>query len=541
MANFREAYKGSAQLNESLNQLSRWAYAEAEREAKDKGEQYGAENPVTVQQLLDGTASLAQKGSIFGEAARKAQLDSLTTDVEIEAQNRLAGIKAKAKAGDIDAIGALAEIKDMQDGYSSALAKVDPRASNKFRGSIATAGNSILLDIQEDAAKKELSRKKIMVDTWVNDTVPDMIRSHLDAGDTTDPESGRQITPQMRIAAMKSTLRGALVAIGDDAYARMTMKQFDETVTKAQVNAISQFAVSDEFIQGDPSGALSRVRSGQLGRYSSTYQALPEDKRESVRTNIMQEIGRIHTLSERKEKDNEQARKNEVYNLLSRYWPMPEGKAKAALRAEVVSKGSGLISFDQLKTLLKPEGTGEAKENVSLEIRAIDLVRRGGLTDLAEVARRAPGLQPKQLKRVQDMIYDAGDRQLREGVRTMAGIPDGMVQLNGDQQRRFMALTQKVDQLKADAIARTGSYDSAAILGQLRDAREQVTANKEVDAARKKLQEYADKVGIQSIPENASRADLQNIKKKGWFGSEPVFTPPQVTEIERQLKIIRGD
>jgi hypothetical protein len=184
------------------------------------------------------------------------------------------------------------------------------------------------------------------------------------------------------------------------------------------------------------------------------------------------------------------------------------------------------MSFDQLKSLLTPT---DAHENVSLEVEAQRLIRRAGISDIAEVQRRVPGLQPKQLRRLQDMILDAGDRALREGIRTMAGIPDGLVQMTGDQSRRFQALTEEAERLKSEAIQKTGSYDPRILLGELRAAKERITADKVVDAARAALEGYGATKNVR-IDENTSEAELKRLK----------FTAPEIREIERQQRIVRG-
>lgn len=541
-AHTKEAVRGSAQLYDSLNRLSEWAFRDAAEEAKDRGEQYGAENPVTTQQLLDGTASFADKSSIFGKAARGIQLDTVTTELGIEAENKLVGIRSRAKAGEIDVVGALAEIKDMQDGYSSALAGVDPKASNRFRAHIATSGNSILQSIQEDAGKAATARQKVSVDDWIDNVLPSMVQAHIDAGDSRDPETGNTVTPAMRIQTAKNTLRGAIAAIGDPEFGRQASKRFDEIVTRAQVNAVTQFAVSDEFIRGDPAAALNRLRSGDIGRYSSTYKALPEDQREKVRTNAMQEIGRVHTLAERKEKDAEQARKDEVYGLMTQYWQLPEGKQKQAMKAEIVSKGRGVITFDQLKSLLKPEG-GEKKENVGLEIRAENLIDYSGVTDLAEIDKRVPGLSDKQKGRLRDRLATEGKARLSRGIRVLAGIPEGFVNPSGAEKTRWLALTDAAERIKNEAITKDGRFDPDVVLGQLRAQRETLTKDTRREQATSNLATYAAKGGIPKIDENTSADDLRKVMKPGLLGMgrTRVYSEAAIEEIMKEVRTLRGD
>jgi hypothetical protein len=205
---------------------------------------------------------------------------------------------------------------------------------------------------------------------------------------------------------------------------------------------------------------------------------------------------------------------------------MPDGPAKDGVRNQIIEAGRGVMSFDQLKSLLK---TTDEHENVPLEVEAQRLIRRTGVTDISEIQRRVPGLQPKQLRRLQDMILDSGDRSLREGIRTMAGIPDGLVQMTGDQQRRFQALTEEAERLKSEAIAKTGAYDPNIVLGELRSTKERITADKAVDSAKASLEGFGATKNVK-IDENTSEAELKKLN----------FTAPEIREIERQQRIIKG-
>lgn len=538
----RESARSLSSLDERLGQLSQWALGEAVDRAKEEGLQYGAENPVTLRQLKDAEDAgrtpaelFAKRGTVYGDAARSMQAVSITADIELDVQERVNRLKLGLERGEVDIFKARDELKAMIDGSSKALVGIDPKASLKLRASLGALGNSAMLSMTQTYLKREDERKRVAIDDWISNVVPEQVRMHFDAGDTADPETGRVITPQQRIVAiLHSTLREQLAGMPDE-FARQADKRFADVLSRARINAVSAFVTRDDFILGDPAAALTRIRSGNMGQYSGTYQAMPESEREAVRKNFMEEIGRVHTLTERSTKQAEDAAKRNVYDSLARYWSMRDGPQKDALKNEIVASGRGVLSFDQLKSLLKPAGEGE-KENVSLEIRAIDLVRRGGVTDLAEVQRRVPGLQPKQLKRLQDSIYDGGDRQLRDGVRNLAGIPDGLVQVNGDQQRRYAALTSEMERLKAEEIEKntkagyTGMYNPATVLGKLREAKDRITADKTVEQARTALEGYGNTKRAR-ITESTSERQLKDLG----------FSAAEITDIRKRQRVIRGD
>src|SRR5687767_14259102 len=74
LADHRESARSLGTLDERLSQLSQWALGEAVERAKREGLQYGAENPVTIQQLKDGSAEFQPAGTAFGDSARAMQV-----------------------------------------------------------------------------------------------------------------------------------------------------------------------------------------------------------------------------------------------------------------------------------------------------------------------------------------------------------------------------------------------------------------------------------------------------------------------------------
>lgn len=628
-ASVREGARTAAFLSDKLDRMANFAFGEAAELAKVEGLQYGAENPVTATQLREAIAEgrnpgelFQNRGTIFGDAARSAQVLAVTSELEMDAQARLNELRIGVEQGTVELDDARQQIGALIDGYGKSLVQVDPRASGKLRAAIGTAANSAYLSMTRDWIKRQGELRKTAIDSWLANTVPGQVEAHIQAGDTIDPdianagvrpdgtakgagffgklktadgkiatelsisveidgkeilmpllvptltqseithllagkeptkqiidkavahaerriEQGKSpfaddnrasgiITPQQRIdATLRAALMNQVAAIGDPEFGRQAIKRFDDIVNRAKVNALAKYVAQPEFMR-DTLGTLERIRAGDLGPLSSVYKSMPADEQEKVRKNFMEEAGRLYTLTQRTVQEDERQKKQEVYGLLARYWSMPDGFAKQALQREIVTKGNGVLSVDQLKSLMKPAGEGKA--DVMAEIHAIDLVRRGGVTDLADLQRRAPGLKAPQLKRLQDMIYDTGDRQLREGVRMLAGIPDGLVQLTGDQQRRFNAYTQEVDRLKADAISKTGTYDPAVIMGQLREKKESIARDKEADAAKNALAGYGQRKGG-NITETTSEAELRRLK----------FSELEIREIQRHQRTIRGD
>jgi len=455
----KEATRGSLQLNESLNRLSSWAYEQAAKEAHAAGEQYGAENPVTPQQLLDGTASLAQRGSIYGEAARGIQLDALTTDVEIEAQGRLSDIKGRAEAGELDAIGAMSEIKDVQDGYAEALRKVDPKASNKFRARVATAGNSLLLSIQETAAKRAIERNKLNVDNWIDTVAGDQVSPAIEAGDTVDPESGQRVTPADRLKLLRRTLVEATTAIGDPEYARGARKRFDDIVEKAQVDALVKVAGSPDFARTpdgrfDGVGAVARADKGDFGRHTSVYAAMPSDQQAKVRLAIRQASADRYTAGQHEAAELKKADELKVNQLVIEYPAAPPARKRQIESAlQAISTTTGAITgagINHLKESVKPKGDGTVKPNEVGETRLRMDIASGKIRtpeQYWDTAQRY-GVSPKQVNEVFSFFItrqNRGEQQADSRLRTAAGIAPGMINPSSGRADAYISLTRQLD------------------------------------------------------------------------------------------------
>lgn len=527
----REQARSLSSLDERLGQLSQWALGEAVDRAKVEGLQFGADNPVTISQLEAAEGpKLQPRGTVFGDAARSIQVMGIAADVELDGQETINRLKIAAKRGEIDTTGVAVELKALVEGAGKSLVKIDPKASHKVRGALATAANSAYLSILESNAKKVDEQTRVQIDDWISNVVPEQVRSALEAGDTIDPETGRVVTPRQRIVAslhgpLREKLRGQT-----DEFARQADKRFADIVARERVNALSAHALENNL-------SLGQIRGGQFGKYAGTWREMQADDQEKVVVNYMQESGRRHLLEERTRKQGEEAQKRDVYGMLSDYWTMRDGPKKDALKRDIVAKGQGVLSFDQLKSLLKPPTDGgEGKADVTLEIQAENAVRRGGITDLAEVQRRFPGLRPAQLKHLNGVINNSGDRTLNDGIRLLAGIPDGLVQMSGDQQRRKLALQTEAERLKLEEIEKNGKagapgmWSPSSVLAKLRDAKDRITADKEVEGARATLESFGQSKKA-TITENTSEQELKRLK----------FSPAEINEIKRRQRLLRGE
>ena len=537
-ADMQEAHRLERAQTTAFDALTTWAYDKATKHAIAEGEQYAAQNPVTSRQLTDGTAQVADKGTYFGDAARKLQIEGLATDVGIEATSRMNEFGLRAKAGDIDIPNAERGIKDIIDGYAASLGQIDPHASNRFRAAASTHGNSLLMGMREAAAKRAEGAQKVVIENWLADVVPSQVRAHIEAGETVDPETGASISPTQRIALMRAQMVEAVTRTGDPEFARVARRIFEDAVNKARKDTLEGYVLSEEFSRGGPLAAYDRMMKGDLGRYTNLWKNdIDENVRESTRQHYMKSHGERHQLTEQQRKDDERSLKTELDNMLIKFWPMPEGPAKRALAAQIAEKGKTVLSFDQIHTLLKKpadEGHKEPKDNYDVE-RQLDYLReRSGVANVAELARLVPGATPRQLAKQQDLIISADNRRLEREVKTQAGIPDGLVQWSGDNYRRKALLDRRVEELKTEQIQATakpgkpGYWDVDTIIAKVRKDRDDIVKERDAETAKAQLAAFGRKYN-KTVNDDTPVDELRRLK----------ISDKDIEEIVKAQKTIR--
>lgn len=546
----RSAAEASGQLANSLNRMSQWAFGKAAEQAKEEGLQYGAENPVTAQQLLDAQTAgespdklFQKKGTVFGDAARVAQVASLTSEIEMTAQQRMNMLKIGVERGEVDLPTAQSEIQALLDGFGKSLVQVDPKASLKLRASLATNANAAYLSMSQSYFKRVDEQKKQAVDQWIDVTLGEQVRTIIEAGDTVDPTSGSKITVQQRIdATVRQTLLNQINTISDPVFARQAMTRYDKIVSEARVDALTKVASSPEFARDprtgkfDPVAAVARADTGDFGAYSSVFKAMPAAEQLKVRTALRQASADRWTAEQHAEAQVKQAETLEVNDLVSQF-PAANGEVsrKILTRLREISTSSGAISGSAINALVKGRKDGDGEGNLNVQLAAENFVRRGGATSIDAVIRQYPGLKPKQIARLSDMILDDGDKKVTKEVNTLAGIPEGVVQMTGDQQRRKLALGREVEAIKRKQIessakdGKPGTWDPDAVVAELNRRRAEIINERAEQAALDALTRF----GQQRKANVTAQTTADELKRLG-------YRPAEITEIQRQQKVING-
>jgi hypothetical protein len=300
----QERIRETQGLQSSLDRISQFAFKEAGEEAKRQGLQYGAENPVTKEQIevALGTGKkpselFAKRGTIFGEAALQAQSAQLRLELENDARSRMAKTAAEVDAGrllDIQEIRT--QINGPIDGFAKLLAGIDPEESVRFRASMAAAGNTVL----KSAYDKVLSVQNAALRSRLADSVSttlDFVSRLYD----TEPDINQQ---KAQISVYRNTLLNSLLPTADATFINSTMAKFEEGVAKLRVDAVSKYVTSTDF-SADPLTAVSKLDKNDAGKMTSLWSTLNFEDQAKVRSNLRTVAGQRWDVNEKAKKELE--------------------------------------------------------------------------------------------------------------------------------------------------------------------------------------------------------------------------------------------
>jgi hypothetical protein len=300
----QERIRETQGLSASLDRISQFAFKEAGDEAKRQGLQYGAENPVTKDQIevALGTGKkpselFGKRGTIFGEAALQAQSAQLRMELENDARSKMAKTAAEVDAGrllDIQEIRT--QINGPIDGFAKLLAGIDPEESVRFRASMAAAGNTVL----KSAYDKVLSVQNAAIRSNLADSVP-VTLEFVSKLYETEPDINAQ---KGQISVYRNALLKSLIPTADAGFINSTMAKFEEGVVKLRVDAVSKYVASIEF-SADPLTAVSKLDKNDAGKMTSLWSTMNFEDQAKVRSNLRTVAGQRWDVNEKATKEIE--------------------------------------------------------------------------------------------------------------------------------------------------------------------------------------------------------------------------------------------
>ena len=193
--------RGMEQLSNSMDRMSQFFAEKASMEAEIEGQQYGARNAPTAEQLQDAFQSGEELelpggfGTVFDRAARKAALDITQTEVEFEARKRINEIITTATLNGTNPSTMLDDIDAVTHGFAATFDDNSPGVARKLRAGLSIWANSKMASYENSyiADQKAKSQSQFVSNTLGKlEGLSKIIEFGIETEET-DPATGEKI------------------------------------------------------------------------------------------------------------------------------------------------------------------------------------------------------------------------------------------------------------------------------------------------------------------------------------------------------------
>lgn len=263
VATGRAQARAMAPIQRGLDSMTNFALKQFEQKALIEGAEYGAENAPTKQQLQDAQGDIedlvpGDQTTVFGRAARKAALQSMTTNFEMSAREQMVNLRIQAQQQNMDTATFTEQSNAIIDGYTSTLQDISPSAALNFRATMATVGNSALLAHSNKLLEEQRQQDKTVaadnVDFVLQYTLPDIFEN----GSTPKSIDKDYVPMSQLIEKERNSIIKMANQIADPAFLSSKLKAFD-----AEVDSLYGTSTSNWLTQA-PTERLHQLSTGKI-------------------------------------------------------------------------------------------------------------------------------------------------------------------------------------------------------------------------------------------------------------------------------------
>jgi hypothetical protein len=451
LANVKESINLTKGISSSLDRLSSFAFKEAGERAQREGMQWAAENQPGVEQVMAALESgkspaelFAKPGTFFGDAARKVQANQLRTELEVRGRQDLAKLSAAIDAGPVDMKEVTTQIKGLTDGFSKALASIDPEESLRFRASMATAGNAVYTKATERSAKIYQEGLQVLAGDSLAATSTIL-------GDTLKVETD-PLSLQNRFNVERSRVFEVAKQTGDPAFVKSTMDAFD----KKRLNAIVDYAITSDFAQ-TPQEGFRRIVSGQYGKLSEVMKTVDIDR---LKKQYIERSGDIISANQKANEVNLAMNLDRVQDIKDRIY---KGEISGPTGYKQIKAIGVSLPDGEVKAFLHGDLAG-ATEQVYGRYESMVELGKLGEADLDEMGTKGQ-MSWKQVNNLKKIARnnDPSFNAAIQFVNAELGVPDPLTP--GFGRERKLAATVKSQMINARDVTRNSGqpFDAMAV------------------------------------------------------------------------------
>ncbi len=325
VATGRAQARAMAPIQRGLDSMTDFALKKFEEKALIEGAEYGAQNAPTKQQLQDAQGDIedlvpGDQTTVFGRAARKAALQSMTTNFEMSAREQMVNLRIQAQRENMDTATFTEQSNAIIDGYTSTLQDISPAAALNFRATMATVGNSALLAHSNNLLEEQRRQDKVTasdnVDLIINGRPDDMYFGSLsdifEQGSTPKSATQDYVSMAEKIEMQRMSVIDMATEIGDSAFLTSKLKAFDEKVDELYATNTSTW------LNQAPTERLQQLSTGQITdtRFADIWSNMTITQQQEASQKAREELRNIEATNTSLSQASERKRKETSENLL---------------------------------------------------------------------------------------------------------------------------------------------------------------------------------------------------------------------------------
>ena len=180
------AARSLGNIGEALDRMSQSLAKEQESVIQKEAAQYAIENRLTAQQwerIRKEPAELERyfkgQGKIFKETFMAAQASQLSSELQVDLENKFDFLKKQMEVGGVSPEAAINATRDLVDGAVPAVSSMSPEVGLKFRANVAMRGSSVFEKAQDIIASQIKVQDKVANDQYINN-IPSSVNSLID-------------------------------------------------------------------------------------------------------------------------------------------------------------------------------------------------------------------------------------------------------------------------------------------------------------------------------------------------------------------------
>jgi len=321
--------RGMGQLSNSMDRMSQFFAEKASMEAEIEGQQYGARNAPTAEQLQDAFQSGEELelpggfGTVFDRAARKAALDITQTEIEFEARKRINEIITTATLNGTNPSTMLDDIDAVTHGFAATFDDNSPGVARKLRAGLSIWANSQMASYENSyIADQKAKSKSQFVSTLLGtmEGLSKIIEFGLETKKT-DPVTGEKIYTPLTAQDLVYLKLGEIEKARLKGFAPSQLTTIGNMFDAGIVEAANRVLVDSVLLSGDPRQAISAIGKGKVtGLKIATQNAVAtlrgqnlsfSDIAKELRDRHTDEINYLETVETSKNTNNEKL--EEIY------------------------------------------------------------------------------------------------------------------------------------------------------------------------------------------------------------------------------------